>query len=312
MNSFLFLLFSLTLMSSCERNNSSGTDILAPDLVFKEHKDLKIGFTTQIFAEVAPVSLVSSKQYMDYAASRGFAWLELRDPNAILTSEECEAIADYAQKNKVEVGYAIQKGLLDTDFWTTFEKGVKNAVFFNGPKTFRALAGGEEFNTDIMKTGWDAAELEQIVKYADSAALIARENGLQFVIENGTEPLYGKEAKYFGFADVIDRTREEVGWQFDTANPFSVSRVHSSSDTVMAFLHEHIDRLYYIHLKSAQKGVPQTFLTDNPVAFEDVFQALTEKNIPYVAIELQTVDDANKAHKNLERSMKFLQQKYFN
>lgn len=312
MNSFLVLFFSLTLISSCERNNSSGTTILAPKLVFKEYKNLKLGFTTQIFAEVAPVSVESSKQYIDYAASSGFTWLELRDPNAILTAEECKAIADYAKRKEVEVGYAIQKGLLDADFWTTFDKGIKNAVFFKGPGTFRVLAGGEEFTSDTTKIGWSSAELDQIVKYADSAALIAQENGLQFVIENGTEPLYGKEPEYFGFADIIDKAREEVGWQFDTANPFSVSRVHSSSDTVIAFLDRHISKLSYIHLKSAKSGVPQRFLTDNPVAFEKVFQALTKQNIPYVAIELQAVDDENQAYQNLEKSVGFLLEKYLN
>jgi sugar phosphate isomerase/epimerase len=312
MNSFLILFFSLTLISSCKRNNSSKTDILAPELIFKQHKNLKLGFTTQLFAEVAPVSLVSSKQFVDYAASSGFTWLELRDPDAILTMEECKAIADYAKEKGVEVAYAIQKGLLDADFWITFEKGIKKAAFFHGPKTFRALAGGEEFNTDTTKTGWDAAEMSQIVKYADSAALIAQKNGLQFVIENGTEPLYGKEAKYFGFADIIDRTREEVGWQFDTANPFSVSRVHSSSDTVMAFMLKHINKLSYIHLKSAQKGMPQRVLTNNPIAFEEVFQALAKHKILYVAIELQAVDDEDQAYENLERSVGFLREKYLN
>lgn len=311
MYSSLLTACSLIIIMGCSSNSSQRQEKASTPnaLDFQQHEKLKLGFTTQNFAEVAPVSLANAKQSIDYAAEQGFSWLELRDPDAILTLEESKEIAAYAREKKVEVAYAIQKGLLDDDFWDTFEKGVRNAAVFEGPKTFRSLAGGQEFNANTEKKGWNEAELLQIVTYADSAAAIAGEMDLQFVIENGTEPLYGKEGQYFGFADIFERAGNQLGWQFDTANPFSVSRVHPAADSVTAYLRDNVHNLYYIHLKSAQNGKPQTALMDNPIAFEEVFQILDRHNIPYVAIELQAVDEKNQAYKNMEESVEFLREK---
>jgi sugar phosphate isomerase/epimerase len=148
--------------------------------------------------------------------------------------------------------------------------------------------------------------MRQIVSYADSAAAMARANDLNFVIENGTEPLYGKEGEYYGLADVLERTDDQVGWLFDTANPFSVSRTPSSPMSVLAFLEDYLDNLFYIHLKSAENGNPQPVLMDNPLAFEKVFEIINKGKITYVAIELQAVDDEKRAYANMEESIEFL------
>jgi hypothetical protein len=43
---------------------------------------------------------------------------------------------------------------LDSDFGRKFDRGVHNAVFFDGPKILRAVAGGNEFLEDLDKKGW--------------------------------------------------------------------------------------------------------------------------------------------------------------
>lgn len=304
------LMVLLITAGGCNNSRSEPKDIPGPtqnDSI--QNKNLKLGFTTQNFSKIAPVSLESAKKMIDYAQKRGFNWLELRDPDAALSLQESQEIANYARRKKVEVGYAIQKGLLDEDFWPTFKKGLRNAAEFNGPRTFRALTGGQEFAVDTLKTGWNEVELRKIVNYADSAAAMARANDLNFVIENGTEPLYGKEGEYYGLADVFERTNDQVGLQFDTANPFSVSRTPSSPMSVLTFLEDHLGNLFYIHLKSADKGSPQPVLMDNPFAFENVFEILNQGKVFYVAIELQAVDNEKRAYANMEESIEFLQKK---
>ena len=277
---------------------------------FQEYPDLKLGFTTQNFLQAMPVTLDNSRLLIDYADSLGFDWLELRDPDATLSLEECTQISSYARQKDIEVSYAIQKGLLDEDFWPTFERGVINATAFQSPKIIRSLASGVEISGDENRKGWTAEELERVVQRADSAAALAKENGLQYVIENGAEAFFG-DGEYYGIADAFDRVGEDVGWQFDTANPFSVSRSHASADSVNTFLRDHADNLFYIHLKSAQEGAAQPMLTDNPLALGDIFQVMAAHDVKYVAIELQSVADRDEAFANMQKSLDYLKSQQF-
>ncbi len=313
----LFLCFALWLLSlffpSCQSGSTSQSQDtpqeIQEDLQFQDYPNLKLGFTTQNFLQALPVSLANSQQLIDYAAEQGYLWIELRDPDAVLTLEESKEIAAYAQKKGVEVSYAIQKGLLDEDFWPTFERGIQNAVVMNGQKVIRSLASGKELTNDESRKGWTQEELAKLVHYADSAALIAKENGLQYVIENGAEAFFGENNQYYGMADLLSRVSDAVGWQFDTANPFSVSRVHASPDSIKSFLVEHIDNVHYIHLKSAKNGEAQPTLMDNPLALGEVLQLLSAHEVPYIAIELQAVNSLDQAYDNMQQSIHYLQSK---
>ena len=278
----------------------------AKQLQFKNYANLKPGFTTQNFQKAMPVSVENTKKLIDYAADQGFAWLELRDSDAVLSLDESKEIADHARNRGIEVIYAIQKGLLDEDFWPTFERGVRNAAVFEGPGIIRSLTGNSEFTKDENKTGWSQEELERIVLYADSAAGIAENNDLQYVIENGLESFFGKGNQHYGAADVLSRVSENVGWQFDTANPFSVSRSHASPDSIIAYLEEYGDKLHYIHLKSAREGEALSTLTNNPLAFGEVFRIMAEHDVPYVAIELQAPETEDQVYENMKQSIEYL------
>ncbi len=302
---FIVVFFFSSCSSSSQEQSSEVSS--KPSLQFTEHPNLKLGFTTQNFLAAMPVSLETSKQFVDYAAEQGYDWLELRDPNAELSVEESKEIASYAQEKGIEVSYAIQKGLLDHDFWPSFEKGLKNAVAFEGPNLIRSLASLSEFASDTTKQGWTEEELESAIQYADSAAALATEAGLQYVIENGGEPFFGKEEQYFGVADLFAQVGDKVGWQFDTANPFSVARVQTTSDSVRQYLQDHVNNLFYIHLKSAKLGQAQEVLGENPLPLTEVLQTLSENSVTYVAIELQAVDNMEKAFENQENSLAYLQ-----
>jgi hypothetical protein len=69
-------------------------------IVLNKYPDLKIGFLTMNFLRVFPVTLENSKKLIDFASDQGFAWIELGDPNAVLTLAECKQIAEYARAKK--------------------------------------------------------------------------------------------------------------------------------------------------------------------------------------------------------------------
>lgn len=310
----LVLIILLFLLSCQPGNQSANTTDELPNTghwKFTDYPDLKLGFTTQNFLPVFDVTPENAKKLITYAAEEGYSWIELRDPDATLNLEEAEEIAAYAQQNNIEVSYAIQKGLLDADFWLTFQKGVQNAAVFEGPMFFRSLGSLSEFTQNPEKQGWTGEELEKLVYIADSAALIAESNGLHYVIENAAEAFFGEKESYYGIADFFDKTSPDVGWQFDTANPFSVSRIHPPAEEVGRYLKAHADNLFYIHLKSAEDGQALTTLQSNPLPFDEVFQVMHDHEVPYVAIELQAVQSEEQAFENMSKSLQYLEREGF-
>jgi sugar phosphate isomerase/epimerase len=310
----LTYIFFLFLLSCQPGEKASTTTEESPEAVkwqFNDYPDLKLGFTTQNFLPVLDVTTENARKLISYAAEEGYSWIELRDPDATLSREEAEKIAEFARQNDIEVSYAIQKGLLDPDFWPTFQRGVENAAVFEGPRLFRSLGSFAEFNGNPEKLGWSEEELMRLVNIADSAAGIAEEQNLQYVIENAAEAFFGEETAYYGIAELFEKTSPEVGWQFDTANPFSVSRVHPPADEVGQYLRAYADNLFYIHLKSADNGQAQTTLQANPLPFAEVFQVMQEYEVPYVAIELQAVDNEQQAFENMSKSLQYLEQEGF-
>jgi len=280
-------------------------------IAFSKYTNLKVGFSTVSFAGFMPVTKANSKKLIDFAAENGFSWIELRDPNAVLTPDECEGIAKYARRKNIKIGYGINAGLLDNDFRPKFNRAVQNASLFDGPKTVRVVACGKEFAKDPGKRGWTASELRRLAAYANRAAQIAERKGLHFVVENGTEALKGDGVTYFGLTEFFDRTNPNVGWQFDTANFFSGSRVRSKPADVEEFLQDHIDRLYYIHLKTSQDAQPQPVLGDNEFDFDRVFSMMSKHNISYVAIELAGITSFAQADTNIKMSLGYLRRKGF-
>lgn len=280
-------------------------------LFFEKYPNLKLGFTTQNFIACLPVALENEKTMVDYASDKGFSWIELRDPSAALTLDECKEIADYARSKKIEIGYAIQKGLLDKDFWEVFSRAVKNAAVFEGPKTIRSLGCGSEFFSNKNKKGWTVNELSRAIEMANKAAEVAKEFGLQFVVENALEVLKGDGITYFGITEFFANVNPKVGWQFDTANFFSAARVWTKPMDAQIFLEKNVGKMFYIHLKTSKDRKAQPFLSDNELDFDVIFSTMSTHDVPYVAIELLAIENVDEIYENHDRSIEYLVRRGF-
>lgn len=301
---FGFLLSSITFLSGSAYSGEG-------KIVLKKYPDLKIGFTTTNFLNLLPVSAENKKKLIDYASEQGFVWIELRDPNADLTPANCKELAAYAKGKGIDIGYAIQKGLLDSDFSETFSRGLGNAAIFEGPKTIRVLGSGSEFAKDSKKKTWTLKELYKAVKIANMAANRAKELGLQLVVENASEALKGDGISGFGTTEFFANVNSNVGWQLDTANLFAVARVVTNPADAKKFLEEKIGKLCYIHLKtSTQEHKVSPILGDNELEFGVVFELMQKNRIPWVAIELPAAKTLDEAKGNHEKSIKYLVDKY--
>ena len=276
-----------------------------------KYPDLKIGFTTVNFIKALPVTVQNMKTLVDYASDQGFAWIELRDPNAVLTLDECKQIANYARSKKIEVGYAMGVGLMDANFWEAFSRGLANAAVFDGPQTVRASCAGNEFNIDPKKTAWTLNELHRLVAVANKAANQAKALGLQYVTENAFEVVKGDGLTSFGFTEFLANANPNVGLEFDTGNFHCVARTWTKPEDARAFLEKYMSKLAYIHLKTSSKEHKcQAVLAENELEFDIIFALMKKYKVPYVAIEIVQAPTFQECADNHKKSVEYLMKNY--
>ena len=280
-------------------------------IVLNKYPDLKIGFTTVNFIKALPVTVQNMKTLVDYASDQGFTWIELRDPNAVLTLDECKQIANYARSKKIEVAYAMGVGLMDANFWEAFSRGLANAAVFDGPQTIRTAAPGNEFNIDPKKTAWTLNELNKVVATANKAANQAKALGLQYVTENAFEVVKGDGIISFGTTEFFANVNSNVGLQLDTGNFFCVARIWTKPEDARAFLEKYISKLAYIHLKTSSKDhKTQPVLAENELEFDIIFALMKKYKVPYVAFELAQAPTFQECADNHKKSVEYLLKNY--
>jgi sugar phosphate isomerase/epimerase len=280
-------------------------------MVLKKYPEIKLGYTTTNFLKPLPVSLDNKKKLLDLASELGCSWVEIRDPSASLTVDECKQLMAYAKSKNIEIGYALQVGLLDPAYWEIFTRGLPNAVVFEGPRTIRTLAAGPEFASDPKKMYWTLAELYKAIQKANRAANLARSAGLKYVVENAFEALKGDGVTGFGLSEFIANANSNMFLQCDTANFFATSRVVTKPEEAKAFMEKYASRIPYIHVKtstSEHKVLP--VLDQNELDFDTVFSILTKNKIRYAAIELTQPDTFEACANNLKKSFEYLVKNY--
>lgn len=280
-------------------------------MVLKKYPEIKLGFTTTNFLKPLPVSLENKKKLVDLARELGCSWVEIRDPSGALSPEECKQLMAYAKSKNLELGYALQVGLLDPAFGEIFSRGLANAPVFEGPRTIRTLAAGPEFDKDPKKTTWTLSELFKAVRIANRAANLARAAGLKYVVENSAPALKGDGITGFGLTEFAANVNSNQFFQCDVANFFAVSRVVAKPEEAKAFMEKYAGRMPYIHIKTstAEHKVPP-ILGPNELDFDTVFALLTKNKIRYAAVELTQPNTYEECAENLKKSFEYLVKNY--
>jgi sugar phosphate isomerase/epimerase len=280
-------------------------------IVLNKYPKLAIGFTTQNFSKALEVNVANTKKLLDFAHEAGFTFVELRDPLGKLSRRDCEDIAAYADAKGIAVAYALQIGLLRPDFAAIFARGLGNAaVFKEGPRTLRTLATGPEFRKFSKKLAWSRVEIEHAVKIANDAANKAKALGLQYVVENGSEPRVGDGVNRFGRTEFFKMVNSNAGLQYDTGNAFR-SRIPSTPEEIAAWFKDHVNVLHYIHLKFTKDNETQKVYSDGYQQDLDlIFGEMSKNNIPWVAFELASEPTFGAVAENHRKSAAYLMDKF--
>ncbi len=276
-----------------------------------KHGDLRLstdpsgirwGFTTQNFLPTVPVSLEAAKRFVSYAKKEGFSWIELRDPDASLSVEQCREIAAFAGHNGIEVVYSMQRGLLADDFEVVFDRALANTKVFNGLQVVRVLALRSKEDW-----GWTDTEFSRAVTVANKAAQQAAGHGCQLMIENADVVLDGTGKDCFGMIQLMETVDPEILLQLDTANLFTGPQPVTPQQAE-EFIRTYARRIIYVHLKSARDGKAQPVLSGNSLNFRTIFSLLAESGkTPHVAIELASgTANTQQVFKNMQSSLDWL------
>jgi sugar phosphate isomerase/epimerase len=271
-----------------------------PHLASPDFPGVRWGFTTVNFLPHVPVTVASSNAHIDLARSLGLQWIELRDPDAVLTPNECREIAAHARDNGIAVNYSAQRGLLAEDFWEVFERAAANTAVFDGPRTVRVLAlrGSED-------AGWNDTEFARMIEVANEGARRAETMGLRFAVENADAALDGRNKDYRGMTEFFSATEPRVLLQLDTANLFTAP-VETTPRAAADFIRTFADRVAYVHLKSARDGKPLAVVEDNPLQFSEILKLLGARGAPPVVVELAPAASAPSADGNIRQSLENL------
>ena len=279
-------------------------------LKFTDYPDLKLGFSTQNFQAAMKNNIQDLTEIIEYASSEGYQFIELRDPLATLTREECNVLAEVAQEKKIDVIYEIHKNLLDTGYFDVFQRGLANTVLFPGPGILRTVISGSEFSTDPSKKGWIKDEFLLLVKMSDSCAAAARQKNVRFIVENFDESFFGDGTNYYGITDLLSRSTS-TGFQFDMSNMFrKPAREMAEPETVIRYMQSIGNQWITTHLKTVlvKGGDMQPILTKNPIPVEKVIELMGKQDVIYAAFELASVPEKKMCFDNHAASVQFLKE----
>jgi sugar phosphate isomerase/epimerase len=253
-----------------------------------------------------PFDVPGLTDIIDYPSDQDYTFFEIRDQNVDLSYDDCVELAQVAKEKGIELIYVFNKNPLDTAYFAAFNKAIANVSVFQGPAILRALASKTEFESDTVRKGWSTGELKKISSVADSCTEICWRKNIRFVFENSNEAFFGDGMSYYGLADLLNNTKQ-AGLQLDIANLFrNTARAANDPQKVLDFLPSLGGRWVEAHLKTVVGGEAQTVLTDNPIPFREIFEAMNDQGVIYAAIELTAVENKQKRIDNHAKSIQFL------
>ena len=290
---------------------SCRNDSKKKSLKFTDYPDMQIGFSTQNFQAAMDNNIQNLTEIIEYASAEGYQFIQLRDPLAKLTQEECIALSKVAEEKGIDVIYEIHKNPLDSGYFEVFQRGLANTVLFPGPGILRTVISGSEFKADPLKKGWSKDEFLQLVKISDSCSIIAKRENVQFIVENFDESFFGDGISYFGFTDLL-KSSPGTGLQFDMSNMFRrPTRKMTDPEKVLEYLTSLGNQWTTTHLKTVQVmgGDMQSVLTENPLPVEKIIELMGKQNVIYAAFELSSVPEKELCFDNHAASVQFLKEK---
>jgi sugar phosphate isomerase/epimerase len=263
-----------------------------------------LGLATNSYKKILKSGEITLGELIAWAAGRGFSWLEIRDADVTMTTQELLDLKELADKFHVRLHYAWDNEDL---FYkpVTFLKGIKNATLFGKGTCCRVLLAP---NTLSGKKGYTRGEMETLIPIINFYVKKAEEQHVLLCFENAMEPLKGDGKSYFGMADLLKQC-PNMCVTFDAANAYSnTTCINPTEEELLQYYEQFNERNFYFHLKLTKNHeVLDSLQRNGDFNVFRLFKAFERNPNMLICLELPQQNTFEKMQKAVEESLQFIE-----
>ncbi|MDD3361176.1 MAG: TIM barrel protein [Hespellia sp.] len=266
-----------------------------------------IGLATNCYKQVLEKQEISLKDLIIQAAERGFSWVEVRDPEVMMSIETLKTIKKIADSYQIRIHYSWDNGnVFEED--ERFYEGMRRAVMFGKGTCCRVLIAAQAI---AGKKGYSEEEMNKIIHVLKLYIKTAKELEIFLCFENSMEPIKGDGKTYFGMEDILLRL-PEMSVTFDAANFTTETTVINPMEAeLISYYQKFSKRIFYYHMKQTRNHKLIPALEDH--ADFDVIKLMKmfAKTNPdtWVCLEIPQQKDLNRMNEMVEKSILYLERK---
>lgn len=256
----------------------------------------KIGFTTQTFMNQLASGEITTEAAVGWAATTGFAWVEVRDRNLCMDKPFLSRLNRLASASGIKLQYAWDGGnLLEPGDEDIFKMGIENASAFGKGVLSRITIAASRIANIPGKKGYSRSEFAEVCKVIGKYHKLAAEKDVTIVYENSVEPPWGDGETYFGIGEILTANKD-IKLAFDPSNFLTKQsvRVLPEWEEAEAFFRKFREQIPYIHIKSTKDNVLQEeLILDGDADILNLLRSAAPDT--YICIELPTISDLEKS-----------------
>jgi sugar phosphate isomerase/epimerase len=263
-----------------------------------------LGLATNSYKKVLESGEITVRELIAWAAGRGFSWLEIRDADVKMSTQELMELKALADKLNVRLHYAWDnEDLLHKP--DSFLRGISNAALFGKGTCCRVLLAPHAIKG---KYGYTKAEMRALIPIINDYVEKAVTHHVYLCFENAGEPLYGDGVSYFGMADLLENCTG-MCVTFDAANACSnTTCVNPTDEELYRYYHDFEERNFYFHLKLTKNHeVLDILQKDGDFDLYKLLETFKENPNMLVCLEIPQQPTLAEMQLVVEKSLKFME-----
>jgi sugar phosphate isomerase/epimerase len=273
---------------------------------------MKLGFTSNIFAQPLKSGQVKLDELLILGQGLGFRAMEIRDDEVALSPEAVQGLREKADGLGLSLSYAVKNDLLTPGDEERFGQALDRACLLGEWAVMRMLLAQSVLKG---KKGYTREELGQLIGISCRYGAMAKTKKILMAPEHAREPLMGDGSSYFGLGEYLAGTcllcedSSAIKFTFDPANATNTSLCTSPScgEEVLGFLETFKARIGLVHYKTTQGGAVQAVIGPADVDHRRLFARLHEAYAGVFCLEIPGKADLESTKADLVASLEFME-----
>jgi len=262
-----------------------------------------VGLASNSYKQILQSGEITLRELLIWASGRGFAWVELRDPEVNYQPAELVRIREFADKLDLRIHYAWDTEVIFGEK-EVFERGIANAAVFGSGTYCRVVLSPK---TCAGKGGYSDKEADELLEKVEDYTAQAETFGISLCFENSSETISGKGKNLLGMNELLTRFPKMLS-VLDAANFTNKTTViNPSAAEVFAYYKRFTGRIPYVHLKSTKEHfLLNQIVADGDVNVLSLLDLITVNEKILVALELPQQSGWRQLTNSVEESLSYL------